>query len=878
MSINRHYLLVVIWSLACAVVPSVEGGISEASSAGVNDRGGSSEVATATLLPPSSSSSQRTGLDARDEIFYQFMPIAWRDSNGDTYRFGDFGGMTASLDYLESLGVTAVWMNPIFPSPAYHGYQHGPADQLNSWFGSEAEFLGFVQAAHARGIKVFVDYVVYGISHNSVYYQSAYGNPSSPYDTWLAFTNSANTQYQGSVYTSWNGSSVGFIHWDLRDPNPVDLVTEWGQHWLDPNGDGDPSDGIDGYRLDHVWEQYGYGPDGWGYNLDDFWIPWKAALQTVNPNVFTFAEQADWGITGANLLPAFDATFTIPFMFSARDSLSSQTKDSLYNATAAAVAALPSGKTFIGVIGNHDVDRLTSVIGGSLTKAKAAAAVLLTQPFPPSIYYGDEIGMLGVKGDYGSDANDIPMREPFKWLAVAGPPMSNYWILNSQAYNNRYSQNNDGRSVQEQSGVSGSLLETYRQLIAARKANVALRRGAYYPITTSTSRVWSFIRQVDGQQTVIVAINLYSSSRTFTVDLSDAQIVGGSTTPVDVITGQTLSAVTDANKGAYSMTLAAYGYRVASVNLTIPPPPPAEFDGLGIPSKSGPCGLAATQNNATGLGDNISELDQMYVRPRADGLRVGITGNLATDGTGLVLLLDTIAGGQNLLNLSGYSPPPSGPNYLTGMQLDSGFAPDHMIYVNTASGNVYVDQFELQTGGGTVKTYRGAGTVNDGDGDLTGGDNPNGMMASMNNTNALGVTSTDASQAATATSGFDLLIPYADVDITAVAGGTIRVAAFIIRSNGEVSNQWLPGLGGGYANLGATPDMTGIPGNQFAAVSLVLLGDANLSGGVDIADAGALVNVLLGLDVNPAHVTGSDVNCDGSVDGEDIGAFVELLL
>src|SRR5512141_2239889 len=84
------------------------------------------------------------GRPVADDVFYQFMPIAWRDSDNDASRFGDFGGMTASLDYLQQLGVTAVWMNPIFPSPAYHGYQHGPADQINSRLGSEAEFLGFV--------------------------------------------------------------------------------------------------------------------------------------------------------------------------------------------------------------------------------------------------------------------------------------------------------------------------------------------------------------------------------------------------------------------------------------------------------------------------------------------------------------------------------------------------------------------------------------------------------------------------------------------------------------------------------------------------------------------------------------------------------------
>ena len=215
-------------------------------------------------------------LDARepvDDIFYHFMPIAWRDSNNDTYRFGDFDGMTASLDYLENLGVTAVWMNPIFPSPAYHGYQHGPADQLDPRFGSKTQFLNFVAQAHARGIKVFVDFVAYGINRDYEWFESAYGHPASLYDDWLAFTNTPNTEYLGSTYTTWNGDTVRFIHWNLNNPNPVALDTTWAQHWLDPDNDGDPADGIDGYRLDHVWEYYNSGPNGWGYNIGDFWVP-----------------------------------------------------------------------------------------------------------------------------------------------------------------------------------------------------------------------------------------------------------------------------------------------------------------------------------------------------------------------------------------------------------------------------------------------------------------------------------------------------------------------------------------------------------------------------------------------------------------------------
>jgi hypothetical protein len=85
----------------------------------------------------------------------------------------------------------------------------------------------------------------------------------------------------------------------------------------------------------------------------------------------------------------------------------------------------------MGIIGDHDVDRLASEIGADKTagRARAAAAVLMLQPFPPVIYYGDELGMLGRAGSYDSDANDIPRREPFKWGPVAADSPSLAWIL-----------------------------------------------------------------------------------------------------------------------------------------------------------------------------------------------------------------------------------------------------------------------------------------------------------------------------------------------------------------------------------------------------------------------------------------------------------------
>ncbi len=516
--------------------------------------------------------------DVADDVFYMFMPIAWRDSDNDTYRFGDIGGMIDSLDYLEYLGVTAIWMTPIFPSPAYHGYQHGPGNQVNSRLGTEADFWNFVSAAHARDIKVFIDFVVYGISQDTVWFQDSYGNPSSIYDNWMSYYNYDNTNYYGNTYNTWNGDFVGFIHWNLNHQAVTDMVTGWAVHWLDPDGNGDPADGIDGFRLDHVsaWDD---GESPWGYHID-WWEDWKAELLQVNPDVFTFAEQADWGSHGVDLLPAFDAAMTKPFLFAARNALAAEDSAELYSQMKTTVSVLPEGKTFLATFGDHDVDRLLSVIGGSVGKAKIAAAVFMTQPFPPVIYYGDEIGMRGTKQDYGSDANDIPLREPFKWNAVASSPMSNYWILNSQAHNNAFAADNDGRSVEEQMGNANSLLEAYRYLIGVRKDHVALRRGGYAEVPNSSSRVWAFVRHAENQETLLVAINIGNATQNASLDLSSFEIPGGTTTVQNALTGAVLADMTDANKGAYSISLPPYTYRILSLNVIPTETEIPSYDGL----------------------------------------------------------------------------------------------------------------------------------------------------------------------------------------------------------------------------------------------------------------------------------------------------------
>lgn len=850
----------------------------------------------------SGSAAGQSGPDVLDDVFYQFMPISWRDSTaaadttrdtigGQDRRYGDFVGMSDSLDYLQQLGITSVWMNPIHPSPAYHGYQHGPINQVDPRFGTEAEFLAFVAAAKARGINVYLDLVCYQISQNSIYYSSSFNNPASPYDTWLSYTNASNTSYDGGSYNSWNGAAVPVINWDLRTAACRDNVINWCKKWLDPNNDGNPADGIAGYRLDHAMIRNDFGPDGWGYNLDDFWPAWKAGLRTVNPNVFTFVEQGDWSLYGnefcapaSNGQPAgpHDAGFTKPFEFAARDSLASANAASIYASMAATVVRDPDGMnkgaTFLGIIADHDVDRLASVIGantaGTIGKARAAAAVLMLQPFPPIIYYGDELAMLGTKGNYGSDANDIPMREPMKWAATeTGTGMTRYWTQNTQAYNNRFARDNDGRSVAEQTGVSGSVLETYRSLVTLRKANIALRRGVYTPLPASNAAVWAFHKE-HANQKLIVAINLSGSSVNSTLNLSALNVSGGSFAVTDVVTGAAATNVTGANKTAYPVTIPAYGYRVLSANISAIAATPTRVDGADVPTALGvatdPAGVVlATQTNPTSAGENLGELDQLFVRGSKGGLFVGITGNVPLDGTAVTLLFDTIAGGQNVLNTSGLVSPPAGLPDLNGTRFDSGFAPDRGFFINGSGGNLYVDGLTLPTSGSVTKTYRGVNATNSGSGVLAGGTNPNSVQAAWNNGNIAGVTDSSAVNAGTAVSGLEMFVPYAELGLTGASCQTVLVSAMLVKTDGTISNQVLPGVASAVAaDLGKAVNFTTRAGTQHVSFRLPGMADVNDDGVVDLEDFFKFLNDF------DATAIGADVNGDLVV---DLGDFFDFL-
>jgi hypothetical protein len=507
-------------------------------------------------------------------------------------------------------------------------------------------------------------------------------------------------------------------------------------------------------------------------------------------------------------------------------------------------------------------------------RQKVAAAILFTQPFPPNIYFGDEIGMRGAKADTGTDASDIPMREPFKWKAVAGAPMSNYVAATVGNKPPTYAANNDGRSVEEQKGVAGSILETYRSLIAVRKGSVALRRGSYHPVACPDGGVYAFVRH-DPTEDVLVAINLNSGGVSTTLDLSGFRVPTAGTFPTSLENGSLFTAVTTANQSAYPISLPARGWMIARASISPPPSNnTANVDGRAIAGDAGGTPARASQTCLSSFGDNTGELNQLFVSLDGDALRVGVTGNLPTDASPLDLLVDVDPGagtGQDRLATAHLPSPPATLAALEGTQFDAGFRPDVLYHVNTIGGLVYVDHVSLPSTGLAVKTYRGSVALNAGRGVLGGGSNPEGIEVALDNTNTAGITGSSVAGAATATQGVEFRLPLAELGLPAGFTGSIGVAVCLQRASGPLSNQWLPGLPAGTADAGLAADLRQAAGLQFATITLGMTGDFDGSGSVDAGDIGALLLVFGPCDACPEDLDGS-----GEVDSGDIGSLLLL--
>ena len=468
-----------------------------------------------------------TGLD--HEVFYQIFTRSMRDSNGD--RQGDLKGIEESLPYLQRLGVTSILLTPIYPSDFYHNYFASDFEGVDPEFGTMDDYRSLVRAIHAREMKLYLDQEFQYVAYDHPWFKSALGNPKSPYSDFLIFHGPNNTKPEEgpfgiTIAKRFPDAETGITTVNMASPKVRAWATDYLLRWVDPNGDGDFSDGVDGFRLDHMMDDL----DNKHIltNLfDSFWKPVFAKLKARNPKLNLVAEQWDWGDGGDFLRRGgVDAAFAFPLVSAIR----SFDKAKIVAAIDTLEKAIPPGKHELVFVENHDMPRIASDPGITPEKLRTAATLAMLLKGTPLIYYGQELGMRGIqRPEYKSDEKDIGTREAFEWSAKVEAPGEATWYKGPKSYwTDRSARDDDGVSVAEEDGDPNSLLNHYRKLLKLRRTHPALTDGDQR-VLDSTPDMLAVERSTAGERLLIVA-NLSAKPATYSVTgrdlLSGGQISG----------------------------------------------------------------------------------------------------------------------------------------------------------------------------------------------------------------------------------------------------------------------------------------------------------------------------------------------------------------
>jgi alpha-glucosidase len=365
---------------------------------------------------------RRSWADAR---IYQVYVRSFQDSDGDG--LGDLDGVTARLDHLAGLGVDALWLSPIHPSPdADLGYDVADHRAVDPRFGTFASFDRLVTEAHARGLGVILDWVVNHTSDRHPWFRAALADPGSPYRDWYLFRpgrgggppNNWTSRFGGGpAWARDPGSGEWYLHTFLaeqpdlnwRHPPVRDAVADAMRFWLDR--------GVDGFRLDALpllmkdVELRDNPADRPAHTVD---LPEMAdVVRFLRGVVDEYDGRVLLGEMGLppRLLARYHATIHLPMNFGliTRPWTAQRLRDRI----ASYLAALPADATPNWVLGNHDVSRVTTRLGPEL--ARVAAVLQLTLPGAAVVYYGEELGLPDLPGPVDPARWRDPERAPMPW-------------------------------------------------------------------------------------------------------------------------------------------------------------------------------------------------------------------------------------------------------------------------------------------------------------------------------------------------------------------------------------------------------------------------------------------------------------------------------
>jgi len=456
---------------------------------------------------------------------------------------GDLQGIMDKLDYLQDMGITALYLNPVFESPSHHKYDGTCYHHIDRTFGPDPEgdkaliasedtsnpatwawtaadrlALELIHEVHARGMRLIFDGVFNHVSITSPFFRDVAANQQrSRYKDWFSIRSWDDPQ-QGTrfSYNGWWGVPE-LPEW-RQDENgtvagPKQYIFDCTRRWMAPNGDA--NDGIDGWRLDVAF-----------CVRHPFWKQWRSFVKSINPEAYLTAEMIDAIDVVKPYLQGdeFDAVMNYNFAFACAEYFIDQEKristtrfDALLRDLREAFAG---GVAYVqqNLLDSHDSNRVASHIlnpDGTPYRdwsryhndSKAAnnpyynvrkpgeedyavqrlmALFQMTYVGAPMVYYGDEAGMWG--------ANDPCCRKPMLWEDLQYSPES-------------YNPDGTQRAEPDSVAVNTSLLQAYKRLIHLRNQHRALSLGDFQTLLIDDSRQLYAFRRSYGDQSLIVALN-----------------------------------------------------------------------------------------------------------------------------------------------------------------------------------------------------------------------------------------------------------------------------------------------------------------------------------------------------------------------------------
>ncbi|MBZ0171755.1 MAG: hypothetical protein K8E66_05195 [Phycisphaerales bacterium] len=465
----------------------------------------------------------------RDAVFYEVFVRSFADSTAGPLAgdgVGDIPGLIERLDELndgkpggDDLGVTALWLMPIAQSPSYHGYDVADYYNVDDEYGTNDDFKRLIDACEHRGMRVIIDLVLNHCSSENAWFVEA-RDPDSPKHDWFVWRDAVpdwknNLHMWHPVGDNDTGPYYYGFFWkgmpDLNFDNPfVGLAAyDISRHWFEDLG-------AHGFRLDAIRHLIERGETVASTPETIAWLTgYHAYLKSINPGCFSVGEI--WGPTSEvrRYIPdALDSAFE----FQLAETIVAGVNSGDPKALAEHIEHLNEAydnAPFSTFLTNHDMDRLMSQLGGpsdeAIARNKLAASILLTLPGTPFLYYGEEIGMTGVKPD-----EDI--RTPMQWTPdpmKAGFTTGDPWrkVNNNTADINIAAQKND----------PDSLWRHYRDLIELRLGSDALRRGETEVVETDNNDLLVFRRALPREE-ILVLVNLTDRPiREFGIDLEGLQ-------------------------------------------------------------------------------------------------------------------------------------------------------------------------------------------------------------------------------------------------------------------------------------------------------------------------------------------------------------------